>query len=83
MDQALLNKGILYCPDYVINAAGVISVGLEILGKWTTDEMNRRIDKIGDTLKDIFDRSEAEGAPTGAVADRMAMEVITKARKAA
>lgn len=83
MDQALADKGVLYCPDYVINAAGVISVGLEILGKWTTDEMNRRIDKIGDTLTGIFERAEAEGAPTGAVADRMAMEVITKARKAA
>lgn len=83
MDQALLDRGILYCPDYVINAAGVISVGLEILGKWTTEEMNARIDKIGDTLTGLFRRAEAEGAPTGAVADRMAMEIIRKAEKAA
>ncbi len=83
MDQALADRGVLYCPDYVINAAGVISVGLEILGNWTTQEMNARIDKIGSTLTDIFNRAEAERAPTGAVADRMALEVIAKARKAA
>ncbi|WP_411820482.1 Glu/Leu/Phe/Val dehydrogenase dimerization domain-containing protein [Hyphococcus formosus] len=76
MDEALHARGILYCPDYVINAAGVISVGLEILGTWTNDEMNRRIDKIGDTLTEIFKRADAENAPTGAVADRLAMEVI-------
>ncbi|WP_411818009.1 Glu/Leu/Phe/Val dehydrogenase dimerization domain-containing protein [Hyphococcus sp. DH-69] len=78
MDEALRARGILYCPDYVINAAGVISVGLEILGTWTNDEMNRRIDKIGDTLTEIFKRADAENAPTGAVADRLAMEVIEK-----
>ncbi len=83
MDKALAERGVLYCPDYVINAAGVISVGLEILGSWTTDEMNARIDKIGDTLSEIFKRAEAENAPIGAVADKMALEVISKAKKAA
>ncbi|MCK5750006.1 MAG: Glu/Leu/Phe/Val dehydrogenase [Oricola sp.] len=83
MDQALKDKGVLYCPDYVINGAGVISVGLEITGKWTTAEMNRRIDNIGALLTDIFNRAEAEDMPTGAVADKMALEVIARGRKAA
>lgn len=83
MDEALHARGILYAPDYVINAAGVISVGLEILGQWTSDEMTRRIDKIGDTLTDIFNRAEADARPTGAVADAMAQEVIERGRKAA
>lgn len=83
MDEALRARGILYCPDYVINAAGVISVGLEILGTWTSDEMNRRIDKIGDTLTEIFKRAEAENAPTGAVANKLALEVIAKGAKVA
>jgi len=83
MDEALKARGILYAPDYVINAAGVISVGLEILGTWTKEEMTRRTNKIGDTLAEIFNRAEAEDSPTGAVADKMALEVIAQARKAA
>jgi leucine dehydrogenase len=83
MDQALADKGVLYAPDYVINAAGVISVGLEITGAWTTDEMKARIDKIGDTLTEIFRRADEAGKPTGAVADAMALEVIARGRQAA
>ena len=82
MDAALHQRGVLYAPDYVINAAGVISVGLEILGQWTRDEMTTRIDKIGDTLTEIFKRAEADGRPTGAVADQLALEVIARGKEA-
>ena len=83
MDEALRARSVLYCPDYVINAAGVISVGLEILGSWNTQDMTGRIDAIGDILTGIFKRAETEGAPTGAIADKMALEVIAKGKKAA
>ncbi len=83
MDRRLKEMGVLYCPDYVINGAGVISVGLEITGEWTTSEMTRRIDKIGVLLAEIFQRAEAEDLPTGAVADKMALEVISRGPKAA
>jgi leucine dehydrogenase len=83
MDKALYDLGVLYAPDYVINAAGVISVGLEILGQWTEAELNARIDAIGPRLAEIFDRSAREKRPTGEIADEMALEVIAKGRKAA
>jgi leucine dehydrogenase len=83
MDAALRAKGVLYAPDYVINAAGVISVGLEILGTWDAADLGRRIDGIGATLEAIFERARREGRPTGEIADAMAQEVIAKARKAA
>ena len=83
MDQALADRGVLYSPDYVINAAGVISVGLEILGTWSKEEMTKRIDKIGATLTEIFTRADRTGEPTGAVADALALEVIAHGRKAA
>ncbi|MEO1013572.1 MAG: Glu/Leu/Phe/Val dehydrogenase dimerization domain-containing protein [Pseudomonadota bacterium] len=83
MDIALKERGVLYAPDYVINAAGVISVGLEILGSWSADEMTARIDRIGETLARIFERAAAEDRPTGEIADQMAREVISNARKAA
>ena len=83
MDKALFDRGVLYAPDYVINAAGVISVGLEIMGDWTEAELNRRIDAIGPRLSMIFDRSSATGRPTGEIADEMALEVIARGEKAA
>lgn len=83
MDEALRAKGVLYAPDYVINAAGVISVGLEILGTWTAQDLGQRIDAIGATLTAIFERAASEGRPTGDIADRMAMDIIAKAKRAA
>jgi leucine dehydrogenase len=82
MDKALYDKGVLYAPDYVINAAGVISVGLEILGQWSQAELNRRIDVIGPRLSSIFERSARERRPTGEIADEMALEAIAKAKEA-
>jgi leucine dehydrogenase len=83
MDKALFDRGVLYAPDYVINAAGVISVGLEILDQWTADGLTERIDNINVTLTEIFDRSKREHRPTGEIADQMALEVIAKGKKAA
>jgi leucine dehydrogenase len=63
--------GILYAPDYVINAGGIIHLAsLELLGE---DEAKRdeRISAIGDTLADVFRMAEAEGISTGAAAERL------------
>ena len=78
MGARLHERGILYAPDYVINAAGVISVGLEILGEWSEPELNRRIDNIGNTLDQIFERSQEERLPTSEIADVMADEKISR-----
>lgn len=83
MDAALRDRRILYAPDYVVNAAGVISVGLEILGEWTEDALTTRIDRIGETTTEIFRRAEAAGSPTGEIADKMATEIIARGRRAA
>ncbi len=83
MDKELHDKGVLYAPDYVINAAGVISVGLEIQGTWTKKELSRRIDKIGETLTEIFKRADEENRPTGEIADIMALEVIARGKETA
>lgn len=77
--QRLTQRGILYAPDYVINAGGVISIALG----FETDEEARvfaRCDEIAATLAEIFARAEREGVPTAAVADRMAEERIGRAR---
>ncbi|MGA7714248.1 MAG: Glu/Leu/Phe/Val dehydrogenase dimerization domain-containing protein [Rhizomicrobium sp.] len=79
---ALVARHILYAPDYVINGGGIIRVAGQI-HNWSDAEIERRVLAIADTLTTIFRRADAEKRPTNAIADAMALERITKARKAA
>lgn len=67
---ALLHeRAILYAPDFVINAGGVIGiVGLEELG-WTREQLDAGLAGIGHTLREIYERSERNGMPTAEAAD--------------
>jgi len=69
----LMRRGILYAPDYVINAGGIIDVYHERTG-FDRDALVRHIEGIGDTLREIFARARAEERPTGEVADALAEE---------
>jgi leucine dehydrogenase len=72
-DAALLaQRGILYAPDYVINAGGVIHLaGYETLG-WDEARMRARLAVIGETLAGIFGTADAERITTVEAADRLA-----------
>ena len=74
--QRLHDRGVLYAPDYVINAGGIINVGLEYLGNVSVDEVNERIDMIPDRLRSIWVQSEAENVSAAVVADKMAQHLI-------
>ncbi len=64
--------GILYAPDYVINAGGVIHAwGVESLG-WDEATVEARLASIGDSLTAIYSRAEQEGITTEAAAERLA-----------
>jgi glutamate dehydrogenase/leucine dehydrogenase len=68
----LVDAGILYAPDYVINAGGVIHAwGVESLG-WSPDTVEARLAGIGDSLTEIYRSAEAEGITTEAAAERIA-----------
>ena len=70
-------RGILYAPDYVINAGGAIGVGgREQLG-WSDSEVNAALARIGDTLLEVYARSAAQGISTAAAADAIAAERLT------
>ena len=69
--QELMDKDILYAPDYVINAGGVINVYGELNG-WTTERSKRKAGEIYDTLDQLFDLAREEGIPTSEAADRVA-----------
>lgn len=72
----LKERGILYAPDYVVNAGGIINVGLEYLGRGDRTDVDARIHRISERLHQIWDESEATGDPASVVADRIAMRLI-------
>jgi leucine dehydrogenase len=72
--------GILYAPDYVINAGGIISVGREYLGGATVASINAEIHRIPERLTEIFTRSRTSNRPTSDIADEMARQLLAEAR---
>ena len=70
---ALRRAGILYAPDYVINAGGLIDVARFALG-FDIEAARARLHRIDDTLTEVFARADAEDRPTGEVADSIAEE---------
>lgn len=78
--DALDKKGILYAPDYVINAGGLINVYGE-LNDWSSDRSKRKAGDIYNTLVRIFERAKADGVPTNVAADRVAESRILEARQ--
>ncbi|MGH3495684.1 MAG: Glu/Leu/Phe/Val dehydrogenase family protein, partial [Sciscionella sp.] len=64
-------KGILYTPDYVANAGGVINVYSE-LANWDASRALRKADEIYNTTLGVFEIARSEGIPTYEAADRLA-----------
>ncbi len=74
--QRLMDRGILYAPDYVINAGGIINVATEYLRDGDMDLVRERIDAIPGRLEMIWSDSAATGRDPAAVADAMAQKLI-------
>jgi leucine dehydrogenase len=74
--EELKRKGILYAPDFIINAGGALYlVSMESMG-WTEDEARREIQKIGETLTRIYSSADEHGIDTGKAAEQLAKERI-------
>jgi leucine dehydrogenase len=70
--ERLRTARILYAPDYVINAGGVLQdVGLEQLG-WDRQVLEQKLETIGTTLRGIYTRADADGISTEQAAERLA-----------
>ena len=76
IDKALADRGVLYAPDYLVNAGGVIQVGDEAAnldrGGFNFERARKRAEAIFATMLAIQRRSEEEGVPPAAAADRLA-----------
>ena len=77
--QAIHDQGILYAPDYVINAGGLCNVYGELQG-WTPEQSKKKAGAIYDTLLRIFTRAQSDEISTSAAADRVARQRINEAR---
>jgi glutamate dehydrogenase/leucine dehydrogenase len=81
--ERLRAAGILYAPDYVVNAGGVIQlVGLEDR-QWSEPELEAHLERIGDTLRRIYADAEAARVTPAEAAERLAAERIAQGRGAA
>ena len=77
----LAAREILYAPDYVINAGGIIDVALEYLGRRAgkpnrVEDVNARIEQIPGRLHSIWEEAGSSGESPDVVADRMAQRLI-------
>jgi leucine dehydrogenase len=77
--QRLHARGILYAPDYVINAGGIINVCTEYLGDGDASLVRRRIEGIPVRLEQIWSEGSETGRDPAAVADAMAQRLIGRA----
>ena len=72
----LMNRGVLYAPDYVINAGGVINISYESGGNYQVEVARAHTRRIGEILMTIYERAKSEGRSTARVADEIAEEKL-------
>ncbi len=74
--ELLASGGIIYAPDYLVSAGGVIYRGTPGL---SDDERLDRIDGIGASLASVFDEAEVSGTTAVAAADRIVQDILQRA----
>ncbi len=89
--RILADRKILYAPDYVVNAGGVIAVAYEYFHRnkltpfgrpVTREAMVQHVEGIGDTLKRVLNISESRGVTTAEAADELAEDIFRKRARA-
>ena len=80
--QVLKDLGILYAPDYAINAGGIINIFFEQdEDGYSAEKATAKVNEIYQTLTDIFIRADEEDKPTHEIADVIAREIIARGGK--
>ena len=77
IEKQLQDRGVLYAPDYMVNAGGLIQVADELEG-FSFERAQQRAEKIFDTTARVFDLAEADGVPPAVAADRLAERRMTE-----
>jgi len=79
-DQLLHHRGILYAPDYVINAGGMLNASGDIFGQYNVNQVMERVTGLYDATLRIFEMAQQEGRLASEVADDLARQKITAGR---
>jgi leucine dehydrogenase len=74
--DALAARGILYAPDYVANAGGIINVAHEVAGGYDAAKVEAHVRRIAGTLEGVFEEAAREGLTPAAIADAQALRRI-------
>ena len=84
MGVAVMKRGMIYAPDYAINAGGLMNIYHESMvdGGYNKDRAFSHISQVGATIDKILTRAKAENLPASVVADRMAEERVKNAAQA-
>jgi leucine dehydrogenase len=77
--DVLFGRGILYAPDYVVNAGGLINLSFEADG-YHRDRAMAKVKEIPTTLRRLFEQAKNEAAPPHRVSDRIVEERLSRAR---
>ena len=72
----LAERSILFAPDYVINAGGIINVAAEYFGNSSEERVRADVEKIPERLRKIFAEAEQTGQPTNLIADELARRIV-------
>jgi leucine dehydrogenase len=77
--ERLAERGILYAPDFIVNAGGIVQlIGLEDEG-WDEAQLEERLAGIGDTLRALFTEADAEGITPDEAAERLVARRLAEA----
>ncbi len=79
MGEKVLERGILYAPDYVINGGGIINVAAEISGTYDPAWVEVKVQRLVQTLGEVLDQAKAENRASNRVADEIARRRILSA----
>ena len=76
--QRLKEAGILYAPDYVINAGGIINVSIEVEGEYDEERARKKVENIYHALKRVFEIAKRDDIPTNIASNRVAKERLAR-----
>ncbi len=74
--QMVMKKSIIYAPDFMINAGGLINVGLDYLGNYSRERVFKKVEKIYNTVLDIIHKTREDKIPSQEAAIQLAMKRI-------
>jgi leucine dehydrogenase len=74
--KILMEKGITYVPDYVVNAGGMMGAGTRIFSQPSMENSNKRVLGLYDTILNLLEKAKNENISTSEMADKMALEII-------